>query len=72
MENLDHYCDYVHHSGEVCGTVLEKMAAGEDALTAENVEETLANWRDFVVHYDYEKFWEESFWVQWNAAHPAA
>lgn len=72
VENLDHYCDYVHHSGEVCGTVLEKMAAGEDALTAENVEETLANWRDFVVHYDYEKFWEESFWVQWNAAHPAA
>lgn len=71
VENLDGYCDYVHHSGEVCGRVLEKMARGEDRLTAENVEQTLAGWREFVVHYDYEKFWDESFWTRWNAEHPA-
>ena len=47
------------------------MAAEEMRLTEENWPETLANWRDFVVHYDYEKFWDESFWLQWNAARAA-
>ena len=70
VENLDNYCDYVHHSGEVCRRVLEKMTAGEDRLTAENAEKVLANWRDFVVDYDYEKFWDESFWWKWNETHP--
>ena len=70
VENLDNYCDYVHHSGEVCRQVLAKMAAGEDRLTAENTEEVLANWRDFVVDYDYDKFWDESFWWKWNETHP--
>lgn len=71
VEDLDNYCDYVHHSGAVCTAVLEKMAAEEMRLTEENWPETLANWRDFVVHYDYEKFWDESFWIQWNAAKAA-
>ena len=70
VENLDQYCDYVHHSGDVCGQVLAKVAAGEDRLTEENYRETLANWQTFVVDYDYEKFWEESFWIAWNAQHP--
>ena len=70
VENLDNYCDYVHHSGSVCRRILEKMAAGEDRLTAENTEKVLANWRDFVVDYDYEKFWDESFWWKWNETHP--
>lgn len=70
VDNLDYYCDYVHHSKEVCGMVLEKIAAGEGLLTAENARETLANWREFVVNYDYEKFWDESFWIQWNKEHP--
>jgi hypothetical protein len=70
VENLDYYCDYVHHSGEVCGMVLEKIAAGEDLLTEENAEETLANWREFVVNYDYEKFWDDAFWTQWNQEGP--
>lgn len=72
VENLDNYCDYVHHSGDVCGVVLDKLAAGEGLLTAENIEETLANWREFVVNYDYEKFWDEHFWWAWNEKHPAA
>ncbi len=70
VENLDNYCDYVHHSGAVCRRILAKMAAGEDRLTAENTEKVLANWRDFVVDYDYEKFWDESFWWKWNETHP--
>lgn len=57
VENLDNYCDYVHHSGEVSHKLLGKLAAGEEQLTAENWQETLANWKAFVVHYDYEKFW---------------
>lgn len=71
VDDLDRYCDHIHHSGEVCRMVLEKMAAGEMLLTEENLQETLANWQDFVVHYDYEKFWDQSFWVEWNKTHPA-
>ena len=52
--------------------MLEKIAAGECQLTEENLEETLANWREFVVHYDYDQFWDERFWIQWNAEHAAA
>ena len=44
----------------------------EGRLTEENLEETLANWREFVVHYDYDQFWDERFWIQWNAEHAAA
>lgn len=29
--NLDNYCDYVHHSNEVCQRVLDKMTAGRTA-----------------------------------------
>ena len=65
--DLDNYCDYVHHSGAVCTQVLDKIAAGECRLTAENYQDTLAQWREFVVNYDYEKYWDESFWITWNA-----
>ena len=30
----------------------------------------LANWHEFVVNYDYEKFWDEHFWWAWNETHP--
>lgn len=63
VENLDYYGDYIHHSSEVGGMVLEQIAAGEYCLTAENIQETLAQWREFVVNYDYEKFWDEDFWT---------
>lgn len=69
VEDLDHYCDYVHHDQAVCGQVLEKIAAGQGQLDAENYAKTLANWREFVVHYDYEKFWDEAFWIRWNETH---
>ena len=67
VENLDNYCDYVHHSGEVCKDVLDRIAAEKNLLTQENFRETLANWRAHVVNYDYEKFWDDSFWYAWNA-----
>lgn len=70
VDNLDYYCDYIHHSKESCGVVLQKIAADEGRLTAENYQETIANWRDFVVDYDYEKFWDTDFWLAWNQAHP--
>lgn len=70
VEDLDNYCDHVHHSGEVSGVILKKIAAGEDRLTAENAGEILAGWREFVVNYDYEKFWDEDYWLQRNAEHP--
>ena len=66
VEDLDNYCDYVHHSGEVCEWVLSDIAAGENCLTEENLHETLANWQDFVVNYNYDQFWDASYWYAWN------
>ena len=28
VEDLDNYCDYIHHSGDVSDTLLRKIAAG--------------------------------------------
>ena len=72
VTNLDNYCDYIHHSGGVCREILAMLQREEGRLTEENLEETLANWREFVVHYDYDQFWDERFWIQWNAEHAAA
>lgn len=69
VENLDNYCDYIHHSNGVCVEILEMLRADEGRLTAENITGVLADWREFVVHYDYEKFWDENFWIAWNEAH---
>ncbi|MFR5405519.1 MAG: hypothetical protein ACLTG0_09065 [Oscillibacter sp.] len=61
VTNLDNYCDYIHHSGGVCREILAMLQREEGRLTEENLEETLANWREFVVHYDYDQFWDERF-----------
>ena len=71
VTDLDNYCDYIHHSGEVCREILAMLRADEGRLTGENLEETLASWREFVVHYDYDKFRDEDFWTRWNAEHAA-
>ena len=72
VTDLDNYCDYIHHSGAVCREILAMLRADQGRLTAEDLEATLAGWREFVVNYDYEKFWDQDFWVQWNAEHAAA
>ena len=69
--NLDNYCDYIHHSGETCRRMLAKVAEDEEDLTAEDWPETVENWREFVVNYNYESLWDEAFWEQWNATHDA-
>ena len=71
VTDLNHYCDYIHHSEEVCAGVLSYIAAGKSLLTAENLEEALAQWREFVINYDYESIWDQDFWDQWNATHDA-
>ena len=48
--------------------MLNKIRSGADRLTAENYQEILANWRDFVVNYDYDKFWDETYWLQFHTA----
>ena len=72
VTDLDNYCDYIHHSGAVCREILAMLRADQGRLTAENLEETLAGWREFVVNYPYDQFWDEDFWVRWNAEHAAA
>ena len=56
-EIVENYCDHVHHSGAVCRQLLEKMAAGEGQLTAENLPEILEDWRAFVEGYDFAALW---------------
>ena len=70
IEHLDYYCDYVHHSAEAGQLVLEKIHSGADRLTTENYQEILANWQEFVVNYDYDKFWDVHYWYQFHT--PAA
>lgn len=69
VTNLDNYSDYVHCSEAVDNRILEKIQAGECRLSRENVDETLANWRTFVVNYNYDQFWDVTFWEQWNREH---
>lgn len=71
VTDLDYYCDYVHHSGAVCRILLNKLAADQERLTEQNIGQILANWREIVVNYNYEKFWDESFWIAWNTSHGA-
>ena len=66
IEHLDYYCDYVHHSDEAGALALEKIHSGTDRLTEKNYRETLANWHDFVVNYDYDKFWDDYYWYQFH------
>ena len=71
VTNLDNYCDYIHHSGAVCDELLRMISAGEERVTAENAKKTLADWRDFVVNYDYDKYWTDTFWWAWDyTSHP--
>ncbi|MEG1657565.1 MAG: hypothetical protein RR288_00775 [Oscillibacter sp.] len=67
VTDLDGYCDYIHHSGTVSEAVLRGIQAGENRLTKENYRETLAQWQGFVIDYDYEVFWDQAYWIAWNA-----
>ena len=67
VEDLDNYCDHIHHSAMTGDRILAKLAADEGQLTKENLAAAIANWREFVVNYDYEKFWDGAFWIQWAA-----
>jgi len=69
VTNLDNYCDYVHHSGEAGKWVLGNVCGEKFLLRAEDVEKTLADWREFVVNYDYDALWDEAFWARWNEEH---
>lgn len=69
VEDLDNYCDYIHHSGDVSDTLLRKIAAGEDELTAENWRETVSAWREHVDAIDFEQYWTDAFWWKWTIDH---
>lgn len=71
VTNLDNYCDYVHHSGEAGKWVLGNVCGEKFLLRAGDVEKTLAEWREFVVNYDYDALWDEEFWERWNEEHDA-
>jgi hypothetical protein len=60
VTDLDNYGDYIHHSGKVCEEVLSMLAADKYRVTPENGEKILADWHDYVVHYDYESIWADA------------
>jgi hypothetical protein len=69
VTNLDLYCDYIHHSGAVCTQVLQMIRGNQNRLTADNQKKTIEQWKQYVVSYPYQQFWEKSYWIQWNAQH---
>ena len=69
VEDLDNYCDYIHHSGDVSDTLLRKIAAGEDELTAETWEAAVSAWRQHVDAIDFERYWTDAFWWKWTIDH---
>lgn len=69
VTNLDNYCDYVHHSGAAGKWMLGNMAGENLLLKAGDVEKTLADWREFVVNYDYDSLWDQEFWDRWYENH---
>lgn len=68
---LGNYCDYIHHSGEAARWVLGNVCGEKFLLRAGDVEKTLADWRAFVVNYDYDALWDQEFWDQWYETHDA-
>ncbi len=71
VTNLDNYCDHVHHSGEAGKWVLGNVRGEKFLLRAGDVEKALAEWREFVVNYDYDALWDEEFWEWWNEEYDA-
>lgn len=69
VTELNNYCDYVHHSGEAGKWVLGNVCGENFLLRAENVAEALADWRAFVLNYDYDSLWDQEFWDQWYETH---
>ncbi|MDD3347769.1 hypothetical protein [Oscillibacter sp.] len=70
--NLDYYCDYIHHSGDAADKALHLLQAGDFEVTGvEAWTEMLHNWRQFVVHYDYDQLWTDAYWWKWNIDHGA-
>lgn len=59
ITSLGNYCDYIHHSGEAADWVLGRVCGEKFLLKAEDVEKILADWREFVVNYDYDSLWND-------------
>lgn len=69
VTELNNYCDYVHHSGEAGEWVLGNVCGEKFLLRAKDVKKTLADWREFVLHYDYDGLWDQEFWDRWYEEH---
>jgi len=71
VTSLGNYCDYIHHSGEAARWVLGTVCGEKFVVRAGDVEKALADWREFVVNYDYDALWDQEFWDRWNEEHDA-
>ncbi|MEG2959323.1 MAG: hypothetical protein RR807_06400 [Oscillospiraceae bacterium] len=54
ITNLNHYMDHVHCDSYVSHLQATRMQGEDYLLTAENYEEVLAHFAEFVRHYDYD------------------
>ncbi|MBU5625842.1 hypothetical protein KQI82_02685 [Oscillibacter sp. MSJ-2] len=58
VTDLDNYGDYIHHSGAVCSRLIGELAAGEYEIDPAETADVLSDWKEFVVHYDYDAIWQ--------------
>lgn len=69
--NLDNYCDYIHCSGDAADAVAKKIRAGDGEIkNAAQWTQTLSSWREFVINYPYDQYWDVSYWYRWDWEHP--
>lgn len=55
--NLDNYMDMVHYSPDINQYMLDRMAAGENRVTKENLQKTLENMRQLTERISKEEIW---------------
>ena len=66
ITDLDNYADHIHVAGRVTWKMSKAMAGTEHLLTLENYEAKLDALREYVVNYDYDKFWDDYYWYQFH------
>lgn len=58
VENLDNYKDYTHYSESISEYILAAIANEKNILTKDNIDNTLQQFRNYLVTYDFSKIFD--------------
>lgn len=58
VENLDNYKDYSHYSESISEYILAAIANEKNILTKDNIDNTLQQFRNYLVTYDFSKIFD--------------